>query len=256
MLAFAKRVAKRLIYRSWPGTCPVCARNTRFFAVGPWYRDQLACGWCFSIPRERALMRVVGMLYPNWRELKIHESSPAARGASRKLKEQCASYVASQYVPPVPLGERHPDGFICQDLEKQTFEDEAFDLVITQDVFEHLLHPDRAIREIGRTLRPGGAHIMTVPIVNKSRPSRRRASLIDGAIVHHVEPEYHGNPVGDGSLVTVDWGYDIGDFLAFHSGMPTTIVYIDDITAGIRAEYIEVVVNRKSSVPNLELVGT
>ena len=92
---------------------------------------------------------------------------------------------------------------------------------------------------------------MTVPIVNKDKPSRRRASHRDGNIVHHAEPEYHGNPVGDGSLVTVDWGYDIGDYLAFHSGTPTTIFYIDDIASGIRAEYIEVVVNRKSAVPSL-----
>ncbi len=124
-----------------------------------------------------------------------------------KLERESRDYTASQYIPSMPFGEVHPDGFVNQDLENQTFADESFDLVITQDVFEHIFHPDRAIREIARTLRPGGAHIMTVPIVNKASPATRRASLVDGEVTHYAEPQYHGNPVGDGALVTVDWGY-------------------------------------------------
>jgi 2-polyprenyl-3-methyl-5-hydroxy-6-metoxy-1,4-benzoquinol methylase len=45
----------------------------------------------------------------------------------------------------------------------QTFENESFDLVITSDVFEHLPDVAPAVREILRTLKPGGAHIFTVP---------------------------------------------------------------------------------------------
>ena len=115
-----------------------------------------------------------------------------------------------------------------------------------------LAAPDKAIAEIARTLKPGGAHIMSVPIVNKDRPATRRAALQDGKVVHFAEPEYHGNPVDDeGSLVTIDWGYDIADFLHHHSGMPTSMFVIDDLSQGIRAEYIEIVVSRKGSVPQL-----
>ncbi len=246
-----RRTGKRLVYKNWPGTCPICEKRVRFYVKGAWYRDQLECGSCYSIPRERALMKVVQTLYPNWRDLKIHESSPGGRGASVKLERESRDYTASQYIPSMPFGEVHPDGFVNQDLENQTFADESFDLVITQDVFEHIFHPDRAIREIARTLRPGGAHIMTVPIVNKASPATRRASLVDGEVTHYAEPQYHGNPVGDGALVTVDWGYDIADYLTFHSGLPTNLFTIDDLSAGIRAEYIEVVVSRKDQVPQL-----
>jgi hypothetical protein len=55
-----------------------------------------------------------------------------------------------------------------------------------------------------------------------------------------------------GSLVTVDWGYDIAQYLAAQSGFPTTIFTIDDIEQGIRAEYIEVVVTTKTKLPGLE----
>jgi SAM-dependent methyltransferase len=196
------------------------------------------------------LIRVVSELYPDWRSLHIHESSPSASGASLKLARECKNYVGSQYVPDQKPGSDW-NGFVVQDLTRQTFPADFFDLVITQDVFEHLMDPDAAIVEIVRTLKPGGAHIMTVPIVNRNCASRRRAKLVNGEIVHLAEPQYHDNPVADGSLVTIDWGYDIADYLSLKSGSPTTMHVIDDLSQGIRAEYIEVVVTRKGTAPAL-----
>ncbi|MEM7790840.1 MAG: class I SAM-dependent methyltransferase, partial [Verrucomicrobiota bacterium] len=60
-------------------------------------------------------------------------------------------------------------------------------------------------------------------------------------------PEFHGNPVDpDGSLVTMDWGYDILQYIQDVSGLASQIVMIDDIDRGIRAEFIEVIVSRKT----------
>lgn len=194
-------------------------------------------------------MIALEQIYPDWRTRSIHESSPALRGVSVKLRKECPQYVPSHYIPGEPFGAINERlGVRNEDLEHQTFADDAFDIVITQDVFEHLFHPDLAIREIARTLRPGGAHIATVPIVMKAASSRRRASLgEDGSVHHHIEPpEYHGNPVDEkGSLVTFDYGYDMAAYMSAWSGLVTTLVYIDDITRGVRAEYIEVMVNRK-----------
>jgi len=52
---------------------------------------------------------------------------------------------------------------------------------------------------------------MTVPIVRKSKPSRRRAALVAEKVINLVEPpEFHGNPInGEGALVTIDWGFDM-----------------------------------------------
>jgi hypothetical protein len=245
--------AKRVTFKNWGGICPICEKSVRFYAKGPWWRDQLICNSCGSIPRERALMCVLTMLYPNWRELSIHESSPAGRGASIKLKEECPAYVASQYDMNCPFGTLHPTcNYRSEDLENQTFDSETFDIVITQDVFEHLFHPDKAIREIERTLRPLGSHIMTVPIVNKALPSKRRASRYGDQVTHHTEPQYHNNPIDSkGSLVTIDWGYDIVNYLSQSSGLATSLFYIDDVSRGIRAEYIEVVVSQKVNLSTL-----
>ena len=144
----------------------------------------------------------------------------------------------------------HPRyGYRCEDLENLTFDNEVFDAFITQDVMEHVFEASRAFREIARVLKTGGAHIFTVPLVNKHKKSERWASRgKDGGVTFHHEPEYHGNPVDSaGSLVTMHWGYDITGFIMKSSGMQSVIVIIDNIEKGIRAEYIEVIVSRKTA---------
>lgn len=187
--------------------------------------------------------------YPKWRELYIHESSPVFRGASIKLKQHCANYISSYYFSDSPLGTVDIlSGFRNENLENLTFPDESFDLFITQDVMEHIFDPAAAFAEIARVLKPGGAHIFSVPLVNKEKPSEVWAQRDDtGNIIHLMEPEYHRNPKSDdGSLVTMHWGYDICDFIFRHSGLHTTIVMIDNIDLGIRAEFIEVLISRKT----------
>jgi hypothetical protein len=59
-------------------------------------------------------------------------------------------------------------------------------------------------------------------------------------------PKYHGNPLSsEGSLVTVNWRYDITTFIFETSGLFTEIVFLDILEYGIRAEYIEILITRK-----------
>ena len=190
------------------------------------------------------------MYYPNYRHLVIHESSPAQRGASVKLKTQCEHYNASYFYSNIAPGESHPkQGYRCENLENLTFSDESFDLFITQDVMEHIFDPAKAFKEIARVLKPGGAHIFTVPIINKEKQTECWASRDEnGETIYHHEAEYHGNPIDNkGSLVTMLWGYDIAEFIQKEAYTPTTIVMIDNLDMGIRAEYIEVLVSRKAN---------
>ena len=115
--------------------------------------------------------------------------------------------------------------------------------MVTQDVFEHVFDAPRAFKEIARTLRPGGAHVFTTPLVNKKRPSERWASISESGVVYHHPPEYHGNPISaDGSLVTWHWGEDIVTYVKDATGLDTEIILLDDLQMGIRAEYLEVMV--------------
>jgi SAM-dependent methyltransferase len=191
-------------------------------------------------------MKTIENHYPNWKELDIHESSPGNRGASVKLKKHASKYVASQFYTNEKTGS-YIDGFRNEDLENQTFADKQFDLVISQDVMEHIYEPDKAFKEIARTLKKGGSHIFTVPLVNKFEKSERWAEKGEngGPKFLHT-PEYHGNPIDpEGSPVTYHWGFDIVDHIEKASGLKSKIEYHYNIDCGIWAEYIEVVVTSK-----------
>lgn len=190
-------------------------------------------------------MWTIDTFFPDWREKIIHESSPAKRGASVRLAQHCRNYIGTQFFPGARPGSL-VDGVRCEDLEALSFEDNSIDLHVTQDVFEHIFHPERAFKEIARTLRPGGMHIFTTPLVRKAGASKVCAAIENGKIIHLEKPEYHGNPIsGDGSLVTMKWGYNICDIIFEATGLFTQLIYVDALELGIRAELIEVLVTKK-----------
>ncbi|MFC1850268.1 methyltransferase domain-containing protein [candidate division CSSED10-310 bacterium] len=228
------------------GYCCTCDQEVTFIAENEWLRDFYVCNNCSSIPRERALIYCIEKFYPDWRSYAIHEISPIDRGASKKLRLQCPGYSMSMFSPHVPLGTDLTGGMRNENIETMTFADETFDLVISQDVLEHIFQPDKAFAEIGRVLKPGGAHIFAVPLINKEKASEQWARMNESGEIDYLnKPEYHTSSDGSDSLVTMHWGYDIVDFIIKHSGLSTTIVYLDNLELGIRAEYIEILISRK-----------
>lgn len=141
------------------GYCSICMQVSRFESLEPWLRDHYICTRCRSIPRRRALVEVLNFVQPDWRRLVIHESSPSLI----VIGEQATDVTFSFFFEDVKPGERNAGGYLCEDIEHLTFEDETFDIFITQDVMEHVCHPEMALREISRVLRPGGHHVFTTP---------------------------------------------------------------------------------------------
>lgn len=234
-------------YQKNRGICPCCKRDTVFFATNSWFRDNYACTSCGSTPRERALIATLDKHFPDWPNLRIHESSPSNSGASLAMRSRCPGYIASQFHPGATLGSI-VDGHSNQNLEQQTFPDESFDLVVTQDVLEHLFHPDRGFKEIARTLRKGGAHVFSVPIINRHRKSKVWAELDENGELRFLgTPEYHSNPVDpEGCPVTMHWGFDIVDSIRDCCGMDTEIEDEYDLNRGLSARYLEIFVSRKT----------
>lgn len=217
-----------LIKKFRVGHCPICKRATVFISVNNWLRESYKCFFCHSMPRERALMKVLSENVPDWKDKKIHESSPKG-SMHRMLKKNCVDYTYSFFYENRVLGECISDRCSNQNLEDMTFENESFDIFITQDVFEHINNPFNAFREVKRVLKPGGFHIFTVPIDAPLKKTVPRIVVENGERKPILPEIYHGNPIDleNGSLVTYDWGNDICELIEECCGMPTSIIEFD-----------------------------
>jgi SAM-dependent methyltransferase len=67
----------------------------------------------------------------------------------------------------VPFARYRSVGFPGYDVCAAPLPDEKFDIVIAEQVFEHLLWPYRAVRHVHDMLNPAGAFLLTTPFLIK-----------------------------------------------------------------------------------------
>jgi ubiquinone/menaquinone biosynthesis C-methylase UbiE len=103
-------------------------------------------------------------------ETAIHEA--VSRGGTRVLDAGCGTDAPltrklgdQAWVVGVDLCELRPTNLavVRGDLSKLPFQDEAFSLIFSRSVFEHLPEPTQVIDEFQRVLRPNGVCIILTP---------------------------------------------------------------------------------------------
>ena len=127
-------------------------------------------------------------------EGKIHESLMGLSG-----------YHFGEFFDGIKSGE-FCNGIQCIDLQNIPFSDGYFDIIITEDVLEHIEDIDKAFREINRVLKLGGMHVFTVPVHEKYPTVSRKGN--DKVV-------YHGDPLREkGAFVFTDFGNDMIEILS------------------------------------------
>jgi len=99
----------------------------------------------------------------------------------------------------------------CEDLQQLSLPDASFDLVSTNEVLEHVPSIDKALMQMHRVLKPGGWHFGTVPFDYLAESGEVRATLdAQGDVVHHMEPQFHGDPMNEGGALVFELaGWDL-----------------------------------------------
>jgi SAM-dependent methyltransferase len=188
------------------------------------------CVRCQSTFIHRAMGKVINSLNVD-RDAKVHEFSQ--HGALWKyLKRNFRNLSSSEYYEDVIPGE-YKQGVQCQDLQSLTFDDNSFGLVTSTEVFEHVPDDKRGFSEVLRVLTSGGLFVFSVPM-SGSYKTVQRASIIDGQIVHLMEPEYHGDHLRrQGVLAFRNYGFDLKDFLKEIGFINVDIKLVQDTRRGI-----------------------
>lgn len=203
------------------GRCPLCGRVSAFLQLSPGsFREGLVCFWCRAPSRKRHVGLVVrDLLGPAERTAAGAVRAAHARVLTTQrgdaLSQQLGDYElfqTSDLLPDVPLGSPLGTRSTCQDLERLTFGDGSFDLLLTEDVLEHVRRPEAAFQEIRRVLVPGGRHVFTVPY-HVGRRTVVRIDTTGDHDVHLLPPEYHGDPVRGVILAYRTFGTDLLDLL-------------------------------------------
>lgn len=188
-------------------------------------RESFVCQDCYALARCEALAKVLLRRFGREGEtslpellarrpgLRVHELGFVG-GIADSLRG-FPSYSESEYFPGVPLGTPGPAGVRCEDVTQLTYADESFDIILSQDVMEHVPGAVRGFAETARVLRPGGSHFFTIPQNPHLRHSVTRAKLGPNGVEHLLPPEYHGDPVrAEGALVFTDYGRDLSEIIA------------------------------------------
>lgn len=205
--------------------CWVCARKTSmsvdydysFVAddrLVPNWREQLKCPDCGMNNRMRASMHfLVEVLAP--RRTSAVYLTEQISPVYEYLRCRYANCFGSESLgDALALGANSAAGIRNENACELTFADEAFDLVASFEVLEHIPDYRRALREMHRVLRRGGRLLLSTPFDPESEENLVRTVVKpDGTLRHLLPPEYHGDPLNPkGCLAFRRFGWElVGD---------------------------------------------
>ena len=195
-------------WRMRSGNCPLC-RCRVFLAMGsaPFLTRCICCR--ANLVNLSVIPVVRQHCGERFDRLRAYELS--TYGATFEfLRRSFADFVFSEYIPGLALGSVS-DGIRNEDVQRLRFPDQSFDIVTSNQVFEHVPDDLRAYAECFRVLRKGGALIFTVPLYDTPASEQIASLAEDGSIEWIGEPEYHDSRLAGPRSAPVFWRHSIRD---------------------------------------------
>jgi len=123
----------------------------------------------------------------------------------------------------------------AEDLLNLSFPSGVFDVVLSNEVFEHVPNLERSLAEVARVLKPGGTLLATFPFAYGLADTLVRAWFENGQLCYNGPPEYHGNPVdpAGGSLVFQIPAWDVLDLCGEVGFSSVRMLFISSYRRGI-----------------------
>jgi hypothetical protein len=224
------------------GFCNICEEKVHF--LGDWrysdgkvpnYRERLVCPKCRLNNRQRLMGYLVKKqleklnLQMNFPHIYCYET---VTPFYKWLVNIVPTTIGSEFLGVNLLSGSVINGIRHENALNLSFNDETMDLMISQDVFEHVTDLNRAISEVKRILKPNGTILFSIPFHFTMNQIRQRATIYDGEIKHFYDAIYHGNPIDkNGSLVFWDIGWDIFDLFK-NNGMHLEILAARNLECG------------------------
>lgn len=205
--------------RTMRGYCNLSGQEVEFEWHSENLREDIVASSSRSINRQRQLVCNISMALFNHpyatleaiaghiNKHKLNVYSAEANGTFHRYLQQYVDpdlLTTSDY-----LGDNYQSGTIVnqvrhEDLQKTSFDDEMFDLIISAEVFEHIPDALMAEKEVVRILKPGGYYCFSVPFHTDHEEDNVLAAINEqGEIEYYTEPQYHGDPLNpeEGILV-------------------------------------------------------
>jgi hypothetical protein len=203
---------------------------------GPNYRESIIANGLLS--RNRAMLLVLEQIYSSLHKLALENIYlvESLTGFSLWLRRHlggerlfCSEYLenAEQSFSDIPH----------QDLCALSFANASFELMLCNELFEHVQDLELAFREIARVLRPGGRLLATCPMAfgQKEAIVKVRHNLQTGEAEQLMEPEFHGDPIRPraGSLVYRIPAWDVLEQLQAAGFLETCIHHVASWKYGV-----------------------
>lgn len=221
------------------GFCSICGETSRFvldlkssIGTNVNFRERIQCPKCKLRMRMRYLASRLLDLYQTGQKVYAYERiTDWYKVVSEKIGEE--NITGSEYFGELYQSGDKVNGILHEDAMKLSFADETFDIIVSNDVFEHVADYKVALSESSRVLKHNGKMLLSIPFDIEKEKTEIRAKIVDGEIIHLKTPAYHGNPLDSkGSLVFTDFGWDLLDVIKECGFSDVNIVLYYDIAKG------------------------